>query len=128
MKIVYISHPISGDVRANLSRLRQIIRHINKKYPDVLPFAHYFVDLHALDDSIPEERAKGIKNDEALLRAGFINEMWLYGDRISAGMQHEINIANELGIPIIAKSTGTQGASTCVPCKHGSEHLCFKVR
>jgi hypothetical protein len=72
--------------------------------PDVLPFAHYYVDCHALNDDIPEERERGIKNDIALMRAGFINEVWLFGDQISNGMKHEIEMAKELGIPVISKS------------------------
>ena len=71
MKIVYIAHPLSGDIEGNLSKVSDIIRYINLTEPDILPFAHYFVDCHALDDTIPEERERGIKNDIALLKAGF---------------------------------------------------------
>lgn len=108
MKIVYIAHPISGDIKGNLEKIKNIVRHINLTEPDVLPFAHYFVDCHALDDTVPEERERGIKNDIALMKAGFINEVWLFGDRISSGMVHEIVLANELGITIIPKSEGTK--------------------
>ena len=104
MKIVYIAHPISGDIQGNLNKVKNIIRQINLKEPDILPFAHYFVDCHALDDTIPKERERGIKNDTALMKAGFINEVWLFGDRISNGMKHEIELARELNIPIISKS------------------------
>ena len=108
MKIIYIAHPISGDIIGNLFEVRQIVRHINLTEPDVVPFAHYFVDCHALDDNIPEERQRGIENDIALLSAGFINEMWLYGDRISNGMRHEIELARKLGIPVIPKTSHTR--------------------
>jgi hypothetical protein len=104
MKIVYIAHPISGDVEGNLKKILAIVREINLTMPDVIPFAHYWVDCHALDDTIPEERLRGIKNDKALLKAGFINELWLYGDRISSGMSDEIETANELGMPVVPKS------------------------
>mgnify|MGYP002682114808 CR=1 FL=1 len=108
MKIVYIAHPLSGDIEGNLSKVSDIIRYINLTEPDILPFAHYFVDCHALDDTIPEERERGIKNDIALLKAGFINEVWLYGDRISNGMRHEIELAESLNIPVIPKSPSTK--------------------
>jgi hypothetical protein len=108
MKIVYIAHPIGGNVTANLEKVKQIIRHINMTEPDVVPFAHYFVDCHCLNDNVPIERERGIKNDIALMRAGFINEVWLYGDKISTGMSHEIALASELGIPIFSKSEGTK--------------------
>lgn len=107
MKIVYIAHPISGDIAGNLKKILAIVREINLTEPDVVPFAHYWVDCHALDDTIPEERERGIKNDKTLLKAGFINEVWLYGDRISSGMLDEIKTANEAGTPVIAKTKET---------------------
>lgn len=107
MKIVYIAHPISGDVPGNLEKIRLIVREINLTQLDILPFAHYFVDCYALNDDIPAERARGIENDKIFLRAGFINELWLYGDRISTGMVHEISLAVELGILVVSKSKGT---------------------
>lgn len=88
--------------------IKEIVRGINLQMPDVLPFAHYVVDCESLDDTISEERERGIKNDIALLRAGFINEMWLYGSKISNGMRAEIKLAKELGIPVIPCSIGTK--------------------
>lgn len=108
MKIVYIAHPISGDIANNLNKICLIIRELNLAEPDILPFAHYITDCHCLHDDVPEERERGIKNDTALLKAGFINEMWLYGDRISNGMKAEIKLARELNIPVISMSPGTQ--------------------
>lgn len=108
MKIVYIAHPISGDVSGNLNKIIEIVRQINITRPDILPFAHYWVDCHALDDTIHEERARGIRNDVTLLKAGFINEVWLFGDRISSGMRHEIELAKKLGIKVVAKTSQTR--------------------
>ena len=92
MKIVYIAHPIAGDIDGNLIRISAIIRMINLTYPEVVPFAHYFVDIHSLDDRVEVERNRGIKNDITFLKAGFINEMWLFGDKVSNGMQTEIKL------------------------------------
>ena len=39
---------------------------------------------------------------------GFVDELWLYGDKISEGMKREIAIAQELKIPVVAKSEGTE--------------------
>lgn len=107
MKIVYIAHPIGGNVKVNLREILEIVREININIPDVVPFAHYYVDCHALDDSVPEERELGIRNDTALLKAGFIDEMWLYGSRISNGMKTEIELAKSLNIPVKSMSIGT---------------------
>ena len=112
MKIVYIAHPISGNIKNNLKKVKEIVRGINMQMPDILPFAHYVVDCLALDDDIPEERERGIKNDIALLKAGFINELWLYGSYVTKGMRHEINLANELGIPVKSMSIGTMDFRT----------------
>lgn len=107
MTVAYIAHPIGGDVKENLSKVSRIIREINLLEPDVVPFAHYFVDCCALDDDVPEERARGIKNDIALMKKGFIDEVRLYGDRISAGMAAEIVLANQLGIQVRSMTKGT---------------------
>ena len=100
MKVVYIAHPISGDIKGNLKRIELIGRQINIEEPNIIPFAHYFFDCYSLNDNIPEERERGIKNDVALMKKGFIDEIRLYGDRISTGMKHEIELARKLSIPI----------------------------
>lgn len=101
MKIAYIAHPISGDISGNLEKIRQIVREINLNEPDVVPFAPYWLDCHALDDNIPEERERGIKNDHELFNRGFIDELRLYGDMVSNGMRAEIELAESLGIPVV---------------------------
>ncbi|MDY0200993.1 MAG: hypothetical protein RBR40_08395 [Tenuifilaceae bacterium] len=100
MKIAYIAHPISGDVAGNLKRIEAIGRQINLEEPETVPFANYFFDCYALRDDIPAERARGIKNNNALMRKGFIDELRLYGNTISPGMIHEIKLALQLDIPI----------------------------
>ena len=64
MKIVYIAHPIGGDVENNLEKVRQIVRKLNLERQDIVPFAPYWLDCHALDDNNPQERERGIKNDK----------------------------------------------------------------
>lgn len=103
MKIVYIAHPISGDIPGNLEKIRLIVREINLVCPDVVPFAPYWLDCHALDDTVPAERERGIRNDTELLRRGFIDELWVCG-RTSKGVAAEIAIAHELKIPVIYKT------------------------
>lgn len=102
MIVAYIAHPISGDIQGNLDKIRGIVRSVNLLEPDVVPFAHYWLDCHALDDNNPEERARGIKNDIVLMRRGFIDEVRLYGDKISSGMLAEVKLAQALGIPVRA--------------------------
>lgn len=103
MKVIYIAHPISGDVKGNLEKIRLIAREINLTDPDIVPFAPYWFDCHVLDDTNPEERTRGIKNDIEFFRRGIIDEVWLYGDRISQGMAEEVSLADSLGIPVVFK-------------------------
>lgn len=108
MKTAYIAHPISSDVKGNLEKVAQIAREINLNEQDVIPFAPYFLDCHALDDSNPEERKRGIKNDNYFLENGFVDELRLYGDKVSSGMIDEINIALIEQIEIVPMTKATK--------------------
>jgi hypothetical protein len=101
MRIAYIAHPISGDIQANLADIRRIVRMINMQYPSVLPFVPYYVDVVSMNDEVPEERARGIKNDLEIIQRKIPDEIWLCGPRISAGMQGEIEEAKKFGIPVV---------------------------
>lgn len=100
MKIAYLAHPIGGDVDGNIKKLLQIIKEINLNEPDVVPFAPYIPDCLALDDNIPEERMRGIKNDVELFKKTQIDEVRLYGNKISMGMLEEVKLAKKLGINV----------------------------
>lgn len=104
MKIVYIAHPIGAPtqngIEQNLADLRRIVRKINLTYNDVVPLVPYYADVVSMDDNVFAERERGIKNDRAILEAGFIDELWLTGDRISNGMIEEQNIALKELIPV----------------------------
>lgn len=111
-KIVYIAHPIGGDIEANLKDLFRILRVINL-YPnikageqtldftDIIPVAPYVADIYSLNDNIASERKRGIDNDIALILTGMFKELWLTGDRLSFGMQQEVQLFKNLGKPII---------------------------
>jgi hypothetical protein len=94
MRIVYIAHPIGGDVETNLASLRQVIRTINNTEPHTVPFVPYYADVVAMNDSDPVQRARGLQNDMAILsRPGIVDELRLYGPAISKGMRAEIETA-----------------------------------
>jgi len=109
MIVVYIAHPISGDVKRNLEKVASIARYISMYQCGVIPFAPYYLGCHSLDDSVPAERERGIENNTWMIRSGVVNEMWLYGDRVSNGMQCEIDLCKSLGITIRSMSDGTSG-------------------
>jgi len=103
-KIVYICHPVSGDVKGNMEKIRDISRSINLSHPDICPIAPYFLDCHAMDDNSRVERSRGIRNGIYLFDRKVMDEVWLYGDRISKGMNYEILKAHDMGIPVVPKS------------------------
>jgi hypothetical protein len=116
-KIVYIAHPISGDIHENLRDLIRIMRIINMNevtlagarlgtieeydFSNVIPQAPYYHDIIALDDNNPLERKRGIDNDIAMINTGVYDELWLTGDRISFGMSEEIKLFVKLGKPVL---------------------------
>jgi hypothetical protein len=106
-KVVYIAHPISGDVKSNIEKILKIVHDIQVSTPDVLAFAPYIVDCLAMDDDNPVHRKIGIENDFFLLRSGIVKELWLFGDRISPGMADGVKLADELGIPVHACTPAT---------------------
>lgn len=100
--IAYIAHPIGGDVAGNLKKIDAIVRQINLEEPDVVPFVPYYSDVAgAMDDSIAAERSRGIRNNMEFFKRHTMDEVRIYGDRISAGVAEEIKMAQEEGIPVI---------------------------
>jgi hypothetical protein len=106
-KIVFVSHPIGGDVVSNLIDLQEVIREINMKEPDVVPVASYYADVMALDDTNPEERKRGLSNSIELISRGMFDEVRLYGNGISPGMWSEIKAAWKIGTEVNAMTVGT---------------------
>lgn len=62
------------------------------------PVAVHLMYPRFLDDCIPEERELGTRMGLRVLAA--CDELWLCGERVSAGMQAEKEKAEKLGIPI----------------------------
>jgi hypothetical protein len=103
MKIVYIAHPIGGDIEANLTDLRRIVKKINYDCRDIVPFVPYYADVVSMDDNEPWERRRGMQNGMAILMSGAVKEVWLTGDIISTGMKYEWEVALSLKIPVLNK-------------------------
>lgn len=97
MKFVFICSPLRGDVETNIRRANGYCRFALTE--GVLPIAPHVIFSKVLDDGIPEERALGLKLSRELL-AKVCSEIWVFGDRISEGMRAEIELAQELDIPI----------------------------
>ena len=88
MIVAYIAHPIAGDVAGNVARVKAIMADIIRTESDAAPIAPYLTYLEILDDNKPEERARGMSMN--LEQLAMVDELRLYGDRISKGMWKEI--------------------------------------
>ena len=96
MKIIYVASPYAGDVRKNTEFAKQACRY-------VLEQGHAFFVPHLLYpqllyDESPWERQAGLDMGFAMLSR--CDELWAFGERISAGMESEICEAKRLGIPV----------------------------
>lgn len=101
-KVVYIAHPVGGDVAGNIEKIINICREIHLQSDNIIPFAPYLLSLQYLDDNIPEERELGMRADKEYFKRKAFDELWVYGD-LSAGVKKEIKCAEEYGIPIVYK-------------------------
>src|SRR3990167_10844296 len=106
MKTVFVAHPIAGDIEGNMKKVLAICEQIHSK--EIIPIAPYLVSLQYLNDEVVEDRQLGIDANHECFRRGYVDELWLFGDRISEGMKGEILLAKELNIPVVPKTEGTK--------------------
>ena len=87
--LVYICSPYAGDVKANVMNARRYCRFAVKK--DCIPLAAHLFFPQFLDDNDAKQRDLGLYMATVLLTK--CSEVWVFGSRISAGMQAEIRRA-----------------------------------
>jgi hypothetical protein len=88
MRVIYLCHPVSGDVETNLARAQRWVRWIYDHYPGIAVLCMWIIDCKVLDDSNPDHRAVGLEHDFAILER--CDEIWAVGGRVSSGMAMEI--------------------------------------
>lgn len=87
--IVYICSPYAGDVDSNIDNTRRYSRFaVDRGY---IPIAPHLLFPQFLNDADPKERQLGLFFGNALMSK--CSEVWVFGDRISAGMEDEIKRA-----------------------------------
>ena len=118
-KIVYISHPIRGDVNENMQRVWDIIRSVRS--PDIRPIAPY-LGFASLNPENPRERWLGMLFREMLFRFKAFDELWVYGDHISDGMVEDIALADACGIHFEVKTEAAVKAFAKYEHLRASEH------
>ena len=91
--IVYICSPYAGDVKQNVRRAQAYCRFAVQK--NCVPIATHLLFPQFMDDGNEEERNLALYMDKVLLAKS--DEMWVFGSRISSGMEKEIRKAKMLG-------------------------------
>jgi len=88
-RFVYICSPFSEDVEGNVANARRYCRFaVDKGY---IPIAPHLLFPQFLDDNNPTERDLGLFFGNALMSK--CAEVWVFGSRISSGMEAEIKRA-----------------------------------
>ena len=91
MKKVFVCSPLRASVdvtmEQNIERAKYWARWVAEK-EKLLPIAPHLYFTQFLDDDIDDERARGIEMGMELLNS--CDELWVFGERISKGMECEI--------------------------------------
>ena len=98
MPVIYLAHPLSGDVAANLARAQRWVRYLETEHC-VAVVASWITECQIWDDDNAEHRAAGLRRDCAVLAR--CDEVWLVGGRISNGMAYEAAYARQCEIPVV---------------------------
>lgn len=94
--IVYICSPYAGNVDVNTESARRYCRFaVDKGY---IPIAPHLLFTQFLNDDNPKERQLGIFFGNAVMSK--CSEVWVFGDRISDGMESEIKRAKWKNYPL----------------------------
>lgn len=93
MKKVYVCAPLGGDIEGNIKRVIRYTKYALKC--GAAPVVPHFYAL-CLNDNVPAERELGMAAGLSLL--WFCDELWIFGERITSGMEAEIRFCKNLNI------------------------------
>lgn len=99
--ICYVAAPVAAatveGVLLNVARAERWFRALLLAEPDVALLASWLPYVRALDDGNAEHRARGIRDDHAIIERVKPDGIVLVGGRISSGMQGELDAVERLG-------------------------------
>ncbi len=96
MPRVYICSPFAGDTAGNTEKARRYCAFAaNAGY---IPYAPHLFFPQFMSDDIPDQRELGLFMGQVFLDG--CREIWVFGDRVSAGMEREIARAKKRNIKI----------------------------
>lgn len=99
-KVVYLTHPIAGDVAGNLVHLSKVILALHHRHPEVIPFCPYYADAASLDDDSVHDRERALRCGRIILSLAVVDELWHVHETVTKGMLQEEECARRLGIPV----------------------------
>lgn len=86
--VVYVAHPVAGDVQANLQRALRWLAYLSKRLPHSAVIAPWIANIMSgEDDGDPVQRARGLAHDVTVVKR--CDVLVLVGGRISSGMAME---------------------------------------
>lgn len=100
MKVIYLAHPVSGDVPGNLAEARRWIRWLYDHVPSIAIVATWITGCEVLDDGNPEHHKLGLQHDVAVI--GRCDAILLVGPKLSAGMQAELLAAETSKLHVLS--------------------------
>lgn len=102
-KVVYMAHPVSGDVEGNLGRARRWLKWLLQHCPEHAVIAPWITMCEVLSND--EDYATSLERDCAVVDR--CDEVWLVGASISNGMSMEALAHARRGMPTVRDFTGT---------------------
>ena len=96
MKLVYICSPYRGNAEGNSARASRYCYFAHTR--GAAPIAPHLHNPQFLDDNLANERQAGIDIGIAFL--GRADELWCFGDRLTEGMEIELQAAQQMKLPI----------------------------
>lgn len=99
MKLIQVSHPLSGFEEADLNTSDAIRKHIGDKYFGIVVGCTTAYNREG--PVIVDNELQMFPYNMMFMRYGTVDELWLYGDHIDEHMEKEINLAYAMRIPIV---------------------------
>lgn len=88
--VVYVCSPYSGDIERNTANARMYSRFAVAK--NTIPFAPHIL----LPQYISEEHERGLAMFMNKVFLGKCDELWVFGNKITDGMEEEIELAGKM--------------------------------
>ena len=96
MKLIYVASPYAGDIEKNTEFAKEACRFVMDEGHAF--FAPHLLYPQVLDENNSAERKLGLAMGKEVL--GRCDELWVFGEIISPGMQAEIELAQEHEVPV----------------------------